>query len=159
MKSKGFTITEVVIVMVIFSVFVFGMIYLLNTYMNKVDKNIKLLDTINRMTQAGELVTQYLIKATGNATSIRISESGTEIAFDIVLEGNKIAANLTVINSRLIRYTEENQTIDLSIDDVFIKFDMPSGRPPIEVKISSPDPINKGATLTIEYELYPPGIR
>ncbi|RKX48288.1 MAG: hypothetical protein DRP38_05045, partial [Thermotogae bacterium] len=69
MKNKGFTITEVIIVMVIFSIFVLGMIYLLNTYISKVDRNIKILDAINRMTQAGELVTQYLIKATGNATS------------------------------------------------------------------------------------------
>jgi len=162
MKNKGFTITEVIIVMVIFSVFVLGMIYLLNTYISKVDRNIKILDAINRMTQAGELVTQYLIKATGNATSISIDESGTEVTFDIVLAGNKIRANLTVVNDKLIRYAEADQTINLSIDNVDVKFDFKYKNPPrlpIVVTISTPNPMNKDATLSIEYELYPPGIR
>jgi len=172
MKNKGFTITEVIIVMVIFSIFVLGMIYLLNTYMSKVDRNIKLLDAINRMTQAGELVTQYLIKATGNATSIEISDSGTEITFNITLAGNIISAKLTVINNKLIKYSEDDQVVDIPIDDVNIKFGFTrsptdtepstSGRLPIIVTISTANPFNPfdvDSSLRVEYKLYPPGIR
>ena len=75
--KKGFTLVELIVVLAIFASFIVLITIVMNNYLHKIQRDIELVDVMRRLTDAADKVTQILIRAKGNASSIDISDTGT----------------------------------------------------------------------------------
>ncbi len=160
---KGFTLIEIIIVITIFSIFTIVLALVLNDYLKKAEQNIQLLDGIRRLTETAEKVIQILNKANGPANSVKIL-SETEIQFDMIILGRKISCDVTVDNqNHQLIYREDNQPQIITIENVEVRFYSASSTSetnlPVKVVTSIPNPMNRLSKISLEFLVYPPGVR
>ncbi|ABV33551.1 hypothetical protein Tlet_0985 [Pseudothermotoga lettingae TMO] len=160
--KKGFSLFELLIVLAVFSVFLIVLSIVLNDYLKKAEQNIEVLDALKRLTEASNKVTQYLLRASGDAISVKIASS-TEITFDIIIAGEKINAKLQVADENTVLYYENNLSETIKVENVEIRFEKadPSSEIDLPVKLTAKtrNPFNKDSNLVIESTIYPPGVR
>ncbi|HOJ87483.1 MAG TPA: type II secretion system protein [Pseudothermotoga sp.] len=160
--KKAFTLLELIVVLAIFSSFLVVLTLVLNNYLVKAQKNIALLDSIRRLTETADKVNNYLIRASGPANSVRI-ESATQVTFDIIISGQKINAAIEVVDNTRFNYRENDQVQTVTVEDVSIRFSKAGASAdvdlPIKMTVTTPNPYNTSSTLSMEFVVYPPGVR
>lgn len=160
--KKAFTLLELIIVLAIFSSFLVIFTLVLNNYLVKAQRNIALLDSFRRLTETADKVNEYLMKASGPANSLKV-ESATEVSFDIIIAGQKINAALEIIDDTKFNYYENNQVQTIPVENVTIRFSRLSQSSdidlPLKLTVSAPNPFSIGSTLSVEFTVYPPGVR
>jgi len=165
--KKGFTLVELIVVLAIFASFIVLITIVMNNYLHKIQRDIELVDVMRRLTDAADKVTQILIRARGNASSIDISDTGTAVDFEILFAEKAILSQLEVVNSSLLKYTEsysgESTSLLIPIEDVEVTFqslsDSTSVDLPIQLSVSAPNPLIQESTITMNFTIYPPGVR
>ncbi|MGJ8454774.1 type II secretion system protein [Pseudothermotoga sp. U03pept] len=160
--KKAFTLLELIIAIAIFTSFLIVLILVLNNYLDKAQKNILLLDAFRRLSETADRVIEYLTKAAGPTTSVKV-ESPTKVSFDIILYGQKINAAVEVVDTRQFKYYENEQVQTIPVENVVVRFAkaVPASEIdlPLRVIVSTPNPFNATSTLSMEFTVYPPGVR
>ncbi|MEJ5229664.1 MAG: type II secretion system protein [Pseudothermotoga sp.] len=160
--KKAFTLLELIIVIAIFTSFLIVLVLVLNNYLDKAQKNILLLDSFRRLSETADKVIEYLTKAAGPTTSVKV-ESPTKVTFDIILYGQKINAAIEVVGTTEFKYYENEQVQTIPVENVAISFAkaVPTSEIdlPLKVTVSTPNPFNPTSTLSMEFTVYPPGVR
>lgn len=160
--KKAFTLLELLIVLAIFSSFLAILTLVLNNYLIKAQKNIALLDSFRRLTETADKINEYLIKASGPANSMKL-ESATKVTFDIIIAGQKINASLEIVDNTKFNYYENDQVETIPIENIVVKFSKMSQSSdidlPLKLFVSTPNPFSIDSTLSMEFTVYPPGVR
>lgn len=160
--KKAFTLLELLIVLAIFSSFLIIFTLVLNNYLVSSQKNIALLDSFRRLTETADKVNEYLIKASGPANSVKV-ESATKVTFDIIISGQKINSTLDVIDDTKFNYYENDQIQTIPVENVTIRFSKMSQSSdvdlPLKLTVSTANPFRADSTLSMEFVVYPPGVR
>ncbi|MFN3284645.1 MAG: type II secretion system protein [Pseudothermotoga sp.] len=160
--KKAFTLLELLIVLAIFSSFLIVLTLVLNNYLVSSQKNIALLDSFRRLTETADKVNEYLIKASGPANSVKV-ESATKVTFDIIIAGQKINSTLDVIDDTKFNYYENDQVQTIPVENVTIRFSKMSQSSdvdlPLKLTVSTANPYRADSVLSMEFVVYPPGVR
>ncbi|MGB9789597.1 prepilin-type N-terminal cleavage/methylation domain-containing protein [Thermotoga caldifontis] len=162
MKRKGLTLIELLITLAVLSIFTALVLLLMSNYFEKTEKNIKLLDALRRLNDAGDKMVELLNRAAGPANSVELV-SATEVRFDIILAGQKINARVKVLSETEVQYFEDDRSVLIPIENVQITFQSGSQNPetvlPLKLIVKTPNPFNPSSLLSLEYSIYPPGVR
>lgn len=160
--KKAFTLLELLIVLAIFSSFLIVLTLVLNNYLVNSQRNIALLDSFRRLAETADKVNEYLIKASGPANSVKV-DSATKVTFDIIIAGQKINAVIDVVDDTKFNYYENDQVQTVPIENVTVRFSKMSQSSdvdlPLKVTVSTANPFRAGSTLSMEFTVYPPGVR
>lgn len=160
--KKAFTLLEMLIVLAVFSSFLVILTLVLNNYLVKSQKNIALLDTLRRLTETADRVNEYLIKASGPSNSVKI-ESATKVTFDIIISGQKINAAIEIVDDTKFNYRENDQVQTVPVENVTIRFSKSNQSTeidlPLKLTVSAPNPFDTNSILSLEFNVYPPGVR
>lgn len=162
MKRKGMTLIELLITLAVLSIFTALVLLLMSNYFEKTEKNIKLLDALRRLNDAGDKMVELLNRAAGPANSVELV-SATEVRFDIILAGQKINARVKVLSETEVQYFEDDRSVLIPIENVQITFQSGSQNPetvlPLKLIVKTSNPFNPSSLLSLEYSIYPPGVR
>lgn len=156
------TLIELLITLAVLSIFTALVLLLMSNYFEKTEKNIKLLDALRRLNDAGDKMIELLNRAAGPANSVELV-SATEVRFDIILAGQKINARVKVLSETEVQYFEDDKSVLIPIENVQIRFQSGSQNPetvlPLKLIVKTSNPFNPSSLLSLEYSIYPPGVR
>lgn len=157
------TLIELLITLAVLSIFTALILLLMSSYFEKTEKNIKLLDALRRLNDAGDKMIELLNRAAGPANSVELV-SATEVRFDIILAGQKINARVKVLSETEVQYFEDDRSVLIPIENVQIRFQSDSQNPdetalPLRLIVKTSNPFNPSSLLSLEYSIYPPGVR
>ncbi|KAF2957167.1 hypothetical protein AS159_09005 [Thermotoga sp. Ku-13t] len=162
MRRRGMTLIELLITLAVLSIFTALVLLLMSNYFEKTEKNIKLLDVLRRLNDAGDKMIELLNRAAGPANSVELV-SATEVRFDIILAGQKINARVKVLSETEVQYFEDDRSVLIPIENVQITFKSDSQNPetvlPLKLIVKTSNPFNPSSLLSLEYSIYPPGVR
>ncbi|HEY8543013.1 MAG TPA: hypothetical protein VIL29_11555, partial [Pseudothermotoga sp.] len=79
------------------------------------------------------------------------------------IAGQKINASLEIVDNTKFNYYENDQVETIPIENIVVKFSKMSQSSdidlPLKLIVSTPNPFSIDSTLSMEFTVYPPGVR